>query len=114
MCKCVYNCSKECSLKDWKKEHKSTCKSLLANIDDINQKNARSSTIVPMKIIRQNNARLRQNNEEERYNCLEKMTDPLIVNCDHLFCLKCLFELHMNANKSCPLCRSWRTYDPSL
>lgn len=103
MCKCVYYCSKECSLKDWKKEHKITCKSLLANIDDINQKNEKSSSILPMKIIRQNNARL---HEEECCICLEKMTDPLIVNCDHLFCLKCLFEHHTNANKSCPLCRS--------
>jgi len=103
MCKCVYYCSKECSSKDWKKEHKIICKSLLAHIEDINQKNLKLSTVLLMKIKRQNNARLQ---DDECCICLEKMTDPLIVNCDHLFCLKCLFDHHSNADSRCPLCRS--------
>jgi hypothetical protein len=48
---------------------------------------------------------------EEEKNCCICMSDKnneqmCILNCRHTFCLECI-DIHLNANKNCPLCRTY-------
>ena len=36
--------------------------------------------------------------------CLEKICNPVLLKCEHVFCKKCAFEW-IKLNNSCPMCR---------
>ena len=99
-CSSSFYCSKECQKIHWKKDHKQMCSILMSVKTAYDAKKVAEAVTMPERLAKQAEAR-----GAECGVCFDKMDAPLILACNHVYCLKCLFEHTSNNRRDCPTCR---------
>jgi tetratricopeptide (TPR) repeat protein len=106
-CRCVYYCNAACQKKNWK-EHKKVCDKFCAGGARVNEEEAKMQ-----KFLKRSEDSLGQ----ECVICFDPITQPMQLECEHVFCVDCIFELLGEGRLGevnevckedivCPLCRN--------
>ena len=102
-CKCSYYCDSHCQKLNWKATHRTRC--IAIKVNKKQEENERGRAINFKR-------HLESSIENEQYSecaiCLGHLKSPIVLPCNHLFCLDCLNMHDMSCDDylKCPLCRS--------